>query len=212
VETTPRSTIAHAAKMPGQSPSELMIISLSRPPANNCSILTVCPKSDLSILAFQTFVTSTKKSLALSADGCAILTNGSETCIKDYNFPFAGTSVYNPLSLPTGIPGTDALYNTQGNAFSAFPSAAVVTLSLAPSYTSTITPASFMVTASADPQSISGTAILGGPTIPSSSKTIVLTGTASAATASATKASSGMKMEGNSVFLLLAAIVAIMGM
>ncbi|KAE9375265.1 hypothetical protein N431DRAFT_369506 [Stipitochalara longipes BDJ] len=176
------------------------------------NILTVCPKTNLAILGFPAFVTQTQKALAGSSDKCAILTNGSATCVKDYNFPFAASSVYNPLTLPTGIPGNDDLANSPGNAFSAYPTAGLVTLSLAPSYISTITPASFIPTASANPQSISGTAILGGPST-TSSKTVASTSSATnpANTTSSTKKNSGIKMEGSPVFLLLVAIVAVVG-
>ncbi|PMD44879.1 hypothetical protein L207DRAFT_629426 [Hyaloscypha variabilis F] len=177
------------------------------------NILAVCPKTDLSILGFPAFVTQTQKALAGSTDKCAILTNGSAACTSAYNFPFAASSVYNPLTLPTGIPGNDNLYNSPGNAFSVFPSAATLTLSLAPSYTSVITPASFLPTASADPQSISGTAILGGTTTASSKTVGSATGSSTGpATTSSTKANSGFRMEGNSVVLLLAAVVAVLGM
>ena len=184
----------------------------SKSTANKSSILSVCPKSDLSVLGFSAFVTQTQKALAGSADKCAILNNGSATCVSDYNFPFVGSSVYNPLTLPTGIPGNDNLYNAPGNAFSVYPSAGVVTLTLKPSYTSTITPASFIPTASADPQSISGTAILGGTTTASSKTGASTSVTSPATTSTSTKKSSGVKIEGSAVGVLLAVMLAVVGM
>jgi hypothetical protein len=164
-----------------------------------------CPNSDLSIISLQTFIKETEKTLAVSTDGCAILNNGSETCVEDYNFPWAGTMAYNPLSLPTGEPGTGAMSNTAGNAFTVFPSAAVVTLTLLSSYTSTITAAPFAATAAANKLSISGTSLLG---VPTSTKSISIA-TTTAAFTTATKASSVTKVEGNRLFLLLAVVFVI---
>jgi len=171
------------------------------------NILNVCPKFDLSVMSVPGFIKQVASELGPSPDKCAILNNGTETCINDYNFPYEGKIAYNPLALPSGEPGTQALSNTAGNAFTVFPSP-VLTLSLLPAltYTSVITPAAFAASASANPQSILGTSILGVPSTSSTSvsTTSKATGTGSAATTSATKASSGMKMERNPVFLLLA--------
>lgn len=85
-----------------------------------------------------------------------------------------------------------------------------MTLTLRPSYTSTITPASFIATASANPQSIAGTSIYGGTTTSSSSvastTSSVPSQTSSAApAATTTKKSSGNRMEGGDMMLGLAA-------
>ncbi|KAH8748570.1 hypothetical protein F5882DRAFT_470916 [Hyaloscypha sp. PMI_1271] len=173
------------------------------------NILTACPKSDLSIISLQTFITEVEKTLAPSTDKCAILNNGSETCVKNYNFPWVGTMAYNPLSLPAGEPGTAALSNTVGNAFTVFPSTAVVTLTLLSSYTSTITPASFVATAAANKLSISGTSLLGLPT--STRSTSVATTSTAAAFTTTTKASSGAKTKGDRLLLLLAVVLVIIG-
>jgi hypothetical protein len=168
-------------------------------------------------MGFPGFIKQVASQLAPSADKCAILTNGTETCINSYNFPYEGKTAYNPLALPSGEPGTQALSNTAGNAFTVFPSP-VLTLSLLPAltYTSVITPAAFAASASANPQSILGTSILGIPTTTSASVSTTSkaesTGTGSAATTSATKTSSGMKIERNQVFLLLAVGSTIVGM
>jgi hypothetical protein len=185
-------------------------------PANNPSILNACPKSNLAVFGFQKFISTVATTLAPSADKCAILKNGSETCINDYNFPWAGATAYNPLALPSGEPGTEALSNTAGNAFTVFPSP-VTTLSLLPAYnayTSVITPAAFAATASANPQSISGTSILGIPTTTSRGGGVATTngqstGTGTAASTTATKASSGMKIEGNPLFLLSTVVLVV---
>jgi hypothetical protein len=107
------------------------------------------------------YITSIQKILAPSSDKCAILNNGTSTCIKDYGFPFAGTTAYNPLSLPDGEPGTEALSNAAGNAFTLFPSP-TMTLTLFPAYTSTITAAPFEKSAGADGVVVQGSSIVGG--------------------------------------------------
>ncbi|KAE9366568.1 hypothetical protein N431DRAFT_515018 [Stipitochalara longipes BDJ] len=138
----------------------------------------------------------------LSSDKCSILNNGTFTCIKDYDFPFAGTTAYNPLSLPAGEPGTEALSNTAGNAFTAFPSP-TMTLTLYPAYTSTITAAPFEKSAGADGNEVQGPSIVGGgagTTAMDVGATGTGTGTGSAA-ATATKANSGTRMSGNLVLL-----------
>jgi len=113
------------------------------------SILTDCPSTDLSVVGFPAYVTSIKNYLAASPDKCSILNNGTATCIKDYGFPFVGTTAYNPLSLPAGEPGTGALSNTAGNPFTVAPSP-TITMTLLPSYTSVITAAPFVKSAGAD--------------------------------------------------------------
>jgi len=171
------------------------------------NIITACPKTDLTVIGFEKYIAQVAKTLGSAAKNCTILNNGTETCIKDYNFPFVGTTAYNPLSLPVGEPGTEPLVNAPGNAFTVFPATVNTTLSLLPSHTTTVTPASFVVTAVADPQSISGTSIIGYPS--TSKSTTSTTSTVTSASASATKTSSGMKMEGNSVLLPLAVVVVI---
>jgi len=169
------------------------------------NVLNVCPKSDLSAMGFQTFISKVAKVLAPSTNKCAILENGTDTCIKDYNFPYAGTMAWNPLSLPTGEPGTEALSNTAGNALTVFPSP-VFTLSLLPSYTSTITPASFVATAAADTRSISGTSILGYP--PTSTRSVVST-TSTTPSPTPTKSGPGLRVEGNPAVLALAVVLVV---
>jgi hypothetical protein len=170
------------------------------------SILTTCPTSDLSITGLQTYITGIQKVLAPSSDKCAILNNGTSACIKDYGFPFVGTTAYNPLSLPAGKPGTEALSNTEGNAFTVPPSP-TLTLTLYPAYTSTITAAPFEKSAGADGVEVQGLSIVGGGVVTTATG-VVATGTGSAA-ATATKASSGFRMGENLVFLSIAVAVVI---
>jgi hypothetical protein len=98
-----------------------------------------------------------------------------------------------------------------------FPADVNLTLTLKPSYTSTITPASFVATASADPQSIAGTSIYGGTTTSSTSVSTTSTppsSTTSSASAAATttKKGAGMKVEGNVVLVSVVAILAVVRM
>jgi hypothetical protein len=189
--------------------------------ANIPSILNACPNSDLSVISFQTYVTDIQNIIDKSSDKCAILDNGTETCITDYGYPFAGSKAYNPLSLPSGEPGSEPLTNQAGNVFTELPSS-VYMLSLFPGYTSTITPAPFdSKAASADTKSI-GTAppVVSASATATGSGNVVATGTAttgkstgsgSAASTAATKASSGMRMEGSLGFLPLAVFFVVLG-
>jgi hypothetical protein len=114
------------------------------------------------------------------------------------------------------------LTNQAGNAFTQLPSA-VYTLSLFPGYTSTITPVPFDAkAASADTQSIgtappvvaaSPTAAGSGNVVPTGTATTgKSTGSGSAASTTATKASSGMKMEGSLAFLSFTVVFVLLGM
>jgi hypothetical protein len=170
------------------------------------SILTTCPTSDLSIIGLQTYITSIQKLLAPSSNKCSILNGGTSTCIKDYGFPFVGTTAYNPLSLPAGEPGTEALSNTAGNAFTVFPSP-TLTLNLYPAYTSTITAAPFEKSAGADGVEVQGSSIVGGGA--GTTATGVVATEAGSAAATATKAGSGFKIRGNLVLLSIAVALVI---
>jgi len=184
------------------------------------NILSTCPKSDLSGINFEngvsfpTYIQRIQTSLSPSPDKCAILTNNSTTCVSSYNFPYAGNSSYNPLSLPAGEPGTQPLSNTAGDPFTAFPSDVNLTLTLKPSYTSTITPASFnTASASANPQSIAGTSIYGGTTTSSTSvlttSTSAPVSTSASAAATTSKKSDGFRVEGNAVLVSFAVVLTV---
>jgi hypothetical protein len=162
------------------------------------------PNSDLSIVGLQNYITSIQKILAPSTDKCAILNNGNSTCIKDYGFPFADTTAYNPLSLLAGESGTEPLSNTAGNAFTVFPSP-TMTLTLFPAYTSTITAAPFEKSAGVDGAVVQGSSIVGGAVATTATgvgATGMGTGTGTgSAGATARKANSGSKMKGKLLFL-----------
>ncbi|PMD31554.1 hypothetical protein L207DRAFT_591505 [Hyaloscypha variabilis F] len=167
------------------------------------NILNTCPSSDLSVIGFPGYVTSIQNYLASDSDKCAVLNNGTATCVKDYGFPFVGTTAYNPLSLPAGEPGTEPLSNTAGNAFTVFPSP-TMTLTLYPAYTSIITAAPFEKSAGADANEVQGSSIVdaGGAVVTATG--VVATGTATGtgtAAATATKANSGARMGDNTVLL-----------
>lgn len=104
--------------------------------------MSACPSSDLSILGFQQSVTNVQSLLQTSTDNCAILDQPVDTCLNDYGYFFAGDKAFNPLNLPTGVPGNDPLTNLPGNAFTEF-GASTFALTLFPGYTSVITPAPF---------------------------------------------------------------------
>jgi len=136
--------------------------------------------------------------LSSSTDKCAVLDNGTDTCVTKYGFPFVGTTAYNPLNLGSSEPGTEPLSNTAGNAFTAFP-VPTTTLSLFPAYTSVIIPAAFNAAAGADSNLVTGSGSIvlasptGGPGGTASSGQS--TGTGTVASASGTKASSGLRLE-----------------
>lgn len=108
------------------------------------SIVNVCPNSDLSILGFQSELTSTQQLIGKSTDNCAVLddqSTGFDTCVTQFGYPFYG-NITNPLKLGTDAPGTEPLSNMPGNAFTVF-GADSYTLALFPGYSSVITPAAF---------------------------------------------------------------------
>lgn len=146
-------------------------------PDLHCSSLAACPKSDLSIVGFADYLSKMQKLISPSSDHCAILNNNSDTCVTEYHYPFVAT-VYNPLELPPGEPGTEALSNTAGNAFTKF-GASTFSLSLFPGFTTTITPAPFNAKAGAATGTVAST---GG---------VVATGTNAAATAASTGKATG---------------------
>lgn len=106
------------------------------------SILNVCPTSNLTILGIPAFITKVASTMQKSGDNCAILNNGTDICITQYGQPWYGDTAYNADSLPYGVPGTELLFNTAGNAYTDFGQASY-TLALFPGYSSVITPAAF---------------------------------------------------------------------
>ncbi|KAG9245429.1 hypothetical protein BJ878DRAFT_548083 [Calycina marina] len=127
--------------------------------ANECSccewslpisnILNICPTQDLSILGVPHFITHIQSLIGASTDGCEILNTGDvNSCQNTYGYIFQGAQVYNPLSLPSGIPGTDPLTNNPGNAFTDF-GVPAFTFNIFPGFTSTVTPVPFNSAASA---------------------------------------------------------------
>ncbi|KAF4630473.1 hypothetical protein G7Y89_g7664 [Cudoniella acicularis] len=181
------------------------------PPPDSASAGACC--SDLSVIDFSSYIKTVQGEISSSSDKCAILNNGTETCISEWKVPYAGTSAYNPLSLPSGEPGTAPLTNQAGNAFTTMASS-TTTLSLS-GYTSTITFASFNAKAAgADLNSIaaSSAVVVANPTatgsggvVATGTQTGTATGTGTAASTTATKASSGTKMDGSLTFLSIAA-------
>ncbi|KAH8671937.1 hypothetical protein BGZ60DRAFT_527375 [Tricladium varicosporioides] len=145
------------------------------------NILNVCPKSDLSILAFPNKIQSVQNLVGTSTDNCAILETNPDACVTDLKFPWYGSTAYNPLALPTNMPGTEPLSNNPGNAFTDFgkPSYTVI---LFPAYSSVITPAAFKAGAG-----VTGSVTLGGVV----SGTTGITGTGGSVTATGTGGAAG---------------------
>lgn len=116
-----------------------------------------CASSDLSLLGIPQYVANTQQLVGNSADHCAILNSGDQnTCFNTYGtYAFAGDEVFNPLSLPDGVPGSSPLTNNPGNAFTEF-GAGAFTLALFPGYSSTITPVPFDAKAGAPTGTLSG--------------------------------------------------------
>jgi hypothetical protein len=125
--------------------------------SNICSVLNVCPKSDLSIVGIADKVASAQNLIARSADNCSVLDNGTAACVSAFNFPYYGEKAFNPLKLGPDEPGSEPLSNLPGNAFTDF-GVPAYTLKLFPGYSSVITPASFNSKAAAATQTINPTA------------------------------------------------------
>jgi hypothetical protein len=139
-----------------------------------------------------------------SADHRAILNNDPQSCITTYGYPFVVPEAYNPLKLPSGVPGTDPLTNEPGNAFTVCAKSAF-TLVLFPGYSSVITPVPFDTKAAAGTQGFgagSSAAAATGTGSGSVTTTGKSTGTSSTGTvtgtsvsATTTKASGCIKVE-----------------
>ncbi|KAF4627641.1 hypothetical protein G7Y89_g10515 [Cudoniella acicularis] len=77
---------------------------------------------------------------SLTTNRCTIIDTDPAVCANSYGFDFYGTCAYNLLNLPTGVPGTNPLTDSLGNAFTNSGSKSF-TLSLFPVYTNVITTA-----------------------------------------------------------------------
>jgi hypothetical protein len=184
---------------------------------NNVSILNTCPTSDLSTLDIDAFIANTQKVTQQSADHCAILDNDPQSCITTYGYPFLGPKAYNPLNLPSGVPGTDPLTNEPGNAFTGFAEPAF-TLVLFPGYSSIITPVPFNTKIAAATQSpVTGSDVgsatatrTGSGSVAATGKSTgtTSTGTETAAFTTTTKASDCIKVKnGALLFFSFVAVV-----
>jgi hypothetical protein len=139
--------------------------------------------------------------------------------VSQFNFPFDGSKVYNPLNLPPGVPGNDPVSNLPGNAFTEF-GEPVYTFQLFPAFTSVITPVPFNNKASAPTETIDASLGLvtgtggiitgsggnpiatGGSTGPGVVKTGKATETTAAASATKTKTGEGARARGSSTYAL----------
>ncbi|RDW87748.1 hypothetical protein BP5796_03442 [Coleophoma crateriformis] len=154
------------------------------------NILNICPTSDLSVLGMSAYIEHTQGLISASGDACAILNDGNQdSCLNTYGYRFRGDKVFNPLSLPSGIPGSDPLTNNPGNAFTDF-GASAYTLNLFPGFSSTITPVPFNAKAGAATGTVSAAAVATG----TESATQIATGTVargSSAAGTATSSATG---------------------
>lgn len=93
---------------------------------------------------------------AEKSNNCSILDNTTpDRCAASYSVTKIGSTWYNPLQLPTSVPGTLPLSNLPGTGLTDF-GAASITLALVPAYSSVITPAAFVADAgSIPPQALS---------------------------------------------------------
>jgi hypothetical protein len=136
------------------SKSVFLLCAIPRPIDYYISILNVCPNSNLSILDFAAELASAQQLLQSSIiDNCAILDSNSGICVSQFNFPFDGSKVYNPLNLPPGVPVNGPVPNLPGNAFTEF-GEPVYTFQLFPAFTSVITPVPFNNEAGAPTETI----------------------------------------------------------
>jgi hypothetical protein len=92
------------------------------------NIFNICPSSNLSSIGFDSWFADQEKSIknsqvsyseiaAMAGGGplgnCTIL-NTPDTCVSKYKLPIEGTKWWNPLALPAGVPGTEALSDVAG--------------------------------------------------------------------------------------------------
>lgn len=101
--------------------------------------INTCPGSDLSILGMPSYIEN-MASLQPYSSGfdCSPILN-SDQCTSEFGFVLeAGTEFYNPVALPSGVPGTEPLSDI--GSLTTFPAAQTFSVTIAEAgYTSTIT-------------------------------------------------------------------------
>ncbi|PMD34499.1 hypothetical protein L207DRAFT_589090 [Hyaloscypha variabilis F] len=144
------------------------------------NIFNICPSSNLSSIGFDSWFADQEKSIknsqvsyseiaAMAGGGplgnCTIL-NTPDTCVSKYKLPIEGTKWWNPLALPAGVPGTEALSDVAGSVTVPPWGMTKTTMVLFPAYTTVITPAAYNEkNAAATTGGVSGTATGAGAAV-----------------------------------------------
>jgi hypothetical protein len=160
------------------------------------NIFNICPSSNLSSIGFDSWFATQEKLIksdqvsyseiaSMALGNCTILDTAPDTCASKYKLPIEGTKWWNPLALPAGVPGTQALSDVAGSVTVPPWGTTKTTMVLFPSYTTVITPATYNEESAAATTGISGTttsAVATAGTGTGSAGTVVMTTKASAAT------------------------------
>jgi hypothetical protein len=143
------------------------------------NIFNICPSSNLSSIGFDSWFATQEKliksdqvsysEIASMAGGgplgnCTILNTAPDTCASKYKLPIEGTKWWNPLALPAGVPGTQALSDVAGSVTVPPWGTTKTTMVLFPSYTTVITPAAYNEENAAATTGVSGTTTAAGAT------------------------------------------------
>lgn len=139
------------------------------------NVFNICPNSNLSSIGFDKFFANEEKDIIsaqqqFSQDAktqlgnCTILDTAPDTCASKYKLPIEGTKWWNPLALPSGVPGTQALSDIPGSVTVPPWGASTSTMVLFPAYTTVITPAPYNAKNAAATTALAGTATAAGAT------------------------------------------------
>ncbi|KAE9377558.1 hypothetical protein N431DRAFT_527494 [Stipitochalara longipes BDJ] len=134
------------------------------------NVFNICPNSNLSSIGFDKFfaieekdITNAQQSFSENAKtqlgNCTILDTAPDTCALKYKLPIEGTKWWNPLDLPSGVPGTQALSDIPGSVTVPPWGASTSSMVLFPSYTTIITPAPYNAKNATATTALAGTAI-----------------------------------------------------
>ena len=139
------------------------------------NIFNICPSSNLSSIGFDSWFASEEKLIksgqvsyseiaSMALGNCTILDTAPDTCASKYKLPIEGTKWWNPLALPAGVPGTQALSDIAGSVTVPPWGMTKTTMVLFPAYTTVITPATYNEENAAATTGVSGTTTAAGAT------------------------------------------------
>lgn len=139
------------------------------------NIFNICPSSNLSSIGFDSWFATQEKLIksdqasyseiaSMALGNCTILDTAPDTCASKYKLPIEGTKWWNPLALPAGVPGTQALSDVAGSVTVPPWGTTKTTMVLFPSYTTVITPATYNEENAAATTGVSGTTTAAGAT------------------------------------------------